>query len=1049
MVESMRESQDEPLGNVWRLPRRNFLRFAAAGTLGLMVRGVDAEDVSSASDAPLLVPLDKKLSPQWVQSLYERGTPRIHRGDELRFIGMPVGGLTCGQLYLGGDGTLWHWDIFNQYIHTAGEHYANPMIPSSPLEQGFSLTITAPKPQPGRSLDGKGFSEVSFVGHYPIGTVNYRDDRSPLAITLEAFSPFIPLNADDSGIPATILQFTLVNVSDQPIEAELVGHLQNAVALYSGSSQSGVRENEIIRDGNRLLRLNCSAKEQMPQADTPPRPVIVFADFEGPDYGNWTVEGTAFGAGPAHGAPGPEQHLSGFLGNGLVNSWQNSDQPQGKLTSPPFKIERRFINFLIGGGRHPNETCINLLVDGHVVRSETGQDSDAMHWASWNVHDLERRSAQIEIVDRRSGGWGHINLDQIEFADAARHGDVPFAKAADFGTMTLALFEPADADRGAASLSIEGGFIKEDAEHSKPLDEKLIGALFRKISLKPGAATTVNFILAWHFPNLIMPGVKGGVGRFYATRFDSAGDVAAYVASNFERLSNQTRLWRDTWLDSTLPHWLLDRTHLNISTLATSTAYRFANGRFYGWEGVGSCAGTCTHVWGYEQAVGRLFPELDKLLREWADFNPGIGMNADGMIDHRGEFHAGQAVDGQANIIMRAYRDHQMSADRAFLERNYDSIKKAMRWLIAQDALDADTDGILQGPQHNTLDAEWYGPVAWLSGLYLASLLAAEQMALEMNDREFAGECRRIFSIGQQKFVATLFNGEYFIDLPDPRHLDSINSGTGCEIDQVFGQSWAFQVGLERVLPEAPTHSALNALWKYNFTPDVGPYRQVNRPGRWFAMPGEAGLLMCTFPRTDWNYEKARGKGPEWAAGYFNECMNGFEHQVAGHMIWEGLVEKGLSVERAIHDRYDASRRNPWNEAECGDHYARSMASYGVFIAACGYRYHGPRGFLSFDPHLTPENFKAAFTTAQGWGTFAQQTTTTTHDAQLQLKWGELRLTTLALKWSAPVRPKTVAVAIDGQAAAANLTTINGFVHISLVVPASLKSNQRLEVRLT
>ena len=87
---------------------------------------------------------------------------------------------------------------------------------------------------------------------------------------------------------------------------------------------------------------------------------------------------------------------------------------------------------------------------------------------------------------------------------------------------------------------------------------------------------------------------------------------------------------------------------------------------------------------------------------------------------------------------------------------------------------------------------------------------------------------------------------------------------------------------------------------------------------------------------------------------YFNECMNGFEYQAAGHMIWEGMVQEGLAVTRAIHDRYHPSRRNPWNEVECGDHYARSMASYGVFLAACGYEYHGPKRHLAFAPRLSP-----------------------------------------------------------------------------------------------
>ena len=126
--------------------------------------------------------------------------------------------------------------------------------------------------------------------------------------------------------------------------------------------------------------------------------------------------------------------------------------------------------------------------------------------------------------------------------------------------------------------------------------------------------------------------------------------------------------------------------------------------------------------------------------------------------------------------------------------------------------------------------------------------------------------------------------------------------------------------------------------------------------------------------------------------------MNGFEYQAAGHMLWEGMLTESLAVTLAIHDHYHPSRRNPWNEVECGDHYARSMASYGVFLAACGFEYHGPRQHIGFAPRLTPENFKAAFTSAEGWGTFAQQLESAALKAEVQLRWGKLKLRTLALE---------------------------------------------------
>jgi hypothetical protein len=212
-------------------------------------------------------------------------------------------------------------------------------------------------------------------------------------------------------------------------------------------------------------------------------------------------------------------------------------------------------------------------------------------------------------------------------------------------------------------------------------------------------------------------------------------------------------------------------------------------------------------------------------------------------------------------------------------------------------------------------------------------------------------------------------------------------------------------------------------------------------------MPGEAGLLMCTFPREDWDYDKAKGKGADWAAGYFNECMNGFEYQAAGHMIWEGLLEEGLAVTRAVHDRYHASRRNPWNEVECGDHYARSMASYGIFLAACGFEYHGPKGHIGFAPRLTPETFKAAFTSAEGWGTFRQETTGNGLKAEIELKYGTLQVKTIALKTG--LNPKDVTVTAAGQQSACEHQTHDGRVLITLKKTISLRAGEKIEIAVS
>jgi hypothetical protein len=363
-------------------------------------------------------------------------------------------------------------------------------------------------------------------------------------------------------------------------------------------------------------------------------------------------------------------------------------------------------------------------------------------------------------------------------------------------------------------------------------------------------------------------------------------------------------------------------------------------------------------------------------------------------------------------------------------------------------AKDENGDGIIEGNQHNTLDTDWHGPVAWLSGLYVAALQAGAQMAAEAGDAAFAARCREIREKGTRHIVEQLFDGEYFINKPDSRRPDAINSGSGCHIDQVMGQSWAFQVGLERVLPRNETVAALRSLWRYNFTPDVGPYRNAYKPGRWYAMAGEGGLLMCTFPREGWDYAQAKGKGPDWAAGYFNECMNGFEYQAAGHMIWEGLVMEGLAITRMVHDRYHASRRNPWNEIECGDHYARSMASHGVYLAACGFEYHGPQSRIGFAPRLTPERFRCAFTAAEGWGVFKQETSRSEQRASLEVKWGRLRVAVLTLAGPPGGRWSRVTVRQGGATLPARLETRSGKVDVVLLRPTVVRTGESLETVL-
>ena len=152
---------------------------------------------------------------------------------------------------------------------------------------------------------------------------------------------------------------------------------------------------------------------------------FLLADFEGKDYGDWEVTGQAFGSGPARGTLPNQLPVSGFKGEGLVNSYYQGDGTIGTLTSPKFTIEHPYINFLLGGGKSPGKTCINLLIDGEIVRTATGPNdrpggTERLDWHSWDVSEFIGNLARIQIVDLHTGGWGHINIDHIVQSDTRR-----------------------------------------------------------------------------------------------------------------------------------------------------------------------------------------------------------------------------------------------------------------------------------------------------------------------------------------------------------------------------------------------------------------------------------------------------------------------------------------------------------------------------------------------------------------------------------------------------------------------------------------------------
>jgi len=327
-----------------------------------------------------------------------------------------------------------------------------------------------------------------------------------------------------------------------------------------------------------------------------------------------------------------------------------------------------------------------------------------------------------------------------------------------------------------------------------------------------------------------------------------------------------------------------------------------------------------------------------------------------------------------------------------------------------------------------------------VGSLYLGALRAAEEMAQEIGDEEFALCCHTIFEAGSRHTMDRLFNGEYFVQEVNLEKHPKHQYGDGCLADQLFGQGWAHQVALGYLYPRESVGTTLESIWKYCWTPDVNLQNQEHKPERWFALPGEAGLLTCTWP-------KSKHLGPN-STRYRNEVWTGIEYQVAGNMAWEGMVLETLAVCRAIHERYHPAKHNPFNEIECGDHYARALASWGVLIGLAGFEYHGPQAHIGFAPRITPEDFRCAFTAAEGWGTIAQQREQNQQRNNLAVRFGSLRVKTLAFELPAEMTLEQLSIAVAELAVEATSKQDGTRVTVRLNEELVLKANETLSATL-
>ena len=276
--------------------------------------------------------------------------------NQLNYVGMPVGGICSGQVYLGGDGQLWYWDIFNiKRINPGGpgdKFYINPMLQDKLFDQGFAIRVKNIKTPFVKPLRNGGFKDISFHGQYPIGNVSFREDGFPLEVKLQAFTPFIPTNHEESGFPTVIMEYTIKNIGDKDVEAELFGWLQNIANYFTANSNKSKHVNSIVKYGNNLQLVCYSQGSELEDM---------------PDFGNMTL--TLLHA---------------------DNSWSAPSTPSDIDYNLPEVCKSDIVNAEITGGQNLTGAL------GKSINLEPNEEKTVSFILSWYFPNLHREESGLD-----------------------------------------------------------------------------------------------------------------------------------------------------------------------------------------------------------------------------------------------------------------------------------------------------------------------------------------------------------------------------------------------------------------------------------------------------------------------------------------------------------------------------------------------------------------------------------------------------------------------------------------------------------------------------
>lgn len=556
---------------------------------------------------------------------------------------------------------------------------------------------------------------------------------------------------------------------------------------------------------------------------------------------------------------------------------------------------------------------------------------------------------------------------------------------AQVGTMALALLAV-----GAASTADDPNVFdpwllaqrgRETPEYSGL--HRACGAVALTADIPPGESRTITIVITWHFPNQ-----THGQGTNYANRFADAMAVARYVAEHRERLLGETdEFMRAMYLESSLPWWLLQRVMSPTSVLATRTCEWWADGMFHGRDFAGGPGGNSLVAWAGSEAEARLFPTLARSVRVMQDFGSAFDERT-GAIALRGGGMPGEGatLDSQARALMKFIREHQNGTGNEMLRGTWPRIRKAVDWILAQDAADSpsgEVDGLVESSWPTRFGDERPGTDAYQAGMVLAGLLAGQRCGRLVGDGEPTQRVLDTFILGRVWSEQQAHANGFF----SYRTLDGSRGPLSdvCYAPHVLAPAMARQVDLTPVWLDPMVRESLATIVRHNWTPGdvvVGQDDTVT-PG------ANSGVRLESRPGDDERAAPFQANEPRRVD---------VEYELAAAMIAFGderpeLVAAGVAILAGLDERARSAGRNPFDESIAKEFEPGPMAAWGAYHAINGFTHDasnaGTMGNLS---RVQEHEFRAFFAASTAWGLYTQRRTARSHMSRWDVRWGTLNL---------------------------------------------------------